>query len=507
MRAGEVSGEVLWLCMGLAGFVLLIACANLANLQLARMAGRVRENAVRIALGASRLQLVRQLLVESLLLSAMGGAMGVLIAAWGTRVFSRGIYITGIQGIDIPINTKVLAFTVVATAATGVAIGLLSAWTASRTDVNSGLKQGTRGATGDQSRHVIRKLLIISELALALLLLNGAGFFLRGSQRMAAADGGWRPDGLLTASMSLPFNASYASDAQCRAFFDKLSARMSELPGVQQASISVFLPIAGFWRTSGILVQGRPAPEHGKEPLVSYNSETPGNISNLGQHILRGRAFTDADRADSRPVAIINEAMARALFPGENPVGRQIADASAKSPAWIEIVGVVSDLHPSLELVRAPDTAFQVHLPLAQTPSQYTHWFNMAIRSTAPAPTVAAALRAAVQQIDADQPVYGIVTAREGIFQLLGASGSRARCWGRSPWSASRSRPSASSASSPTSSPSAPPRSASAWRSARRPGTSYGSCSARAYGSPRREPRSDWPSAGAWSACSTRSCR
>jgi putative ABC transport system permease protein len=429
-RVSALSRNISWLCMGLAGFVLLIACANLANLQLARMADRVRENAVRIALGASRLQLVRQLMVESLLLSALGGACGVLVASWGIRLISREIYITGVRGFDIPINTEVLLFTLAASAVTGIIVGTVPALIASRTDVNAALKQGSRGSTGDRSRHLLRKGLIVSELTLALVLLAGAAFFVRGTQRLTDADMGWKPDGLTTANLSLPFNASYVTDAQCRAFFDKLAARMDELPGVQKATISTYLPITGFWRTSGISIEGRPAPKRGREPLVYYNSETPGNISNLGMHIVAGRDFTSGDRADSRPVAIINEAMARGLFPGENPIGRRIADATAKVPAWLEIVGVTADIHTALELVRAPDTPYQIHLPLAQTPSQYAHWFSLAIRSSAPDSTVAAALRAAVQQIDPDQPVYDIVSARVSMQQITRSFGLTGRILG-----------------------------------------------------------------------------
>lgn len=425
-RVGDLSRNISWLCMGLAGFVLLIACANLANLQLARMTDRVRENAVRIALGASRLQLIRQLMVESVLLSVLGGAVGVLIASWGVKLISREIFIAGIPGFDMPINTGVLFFTLVASALTGIVVGTVPAWIASRTDVNTALKQGSRGSTGDPSRHLLRKGLIVSELALALVLLAGAGFFVRGTQRLTSADPGWRPDGLTIATLSLPFNASYVTDAQCQAFFDKLLAKMQEIPGTQKATIADHLPITGFWRTSPIVVEGRPAPAHGKAPLAYYNSETPNFFSNLGLRLVRGREFTSGDRADTAPVTIINEAMARDLFPGENPVGRRIADASAKVPRWLEIVGVTSDIHAALELVRAPDTPFQVHLPLAQTPSQYVHWFAVAIRSSAPAPTVAAALRAAVQQIDPDQPVYDILSARDAmghITQSFGLTG------------------------------------------------------------------------------------
>ncbi len=417
-RTSDVSRNISWLCMGLAGFVLLIACANLANLQLARMTERVRENAVRIALGASRLQLIRQLLVESLLLSAMGGAVGVLIATWGTKIIGSGIYIADVVGIDLPISTNVLLFTLMASAVTGVAVGTIPAWIASRTDVNAALKQGARGSTGDSSRHLLRKILIVAELALALVLLAGAGFFVRGAQRMATADMGWRPDGLTVASLSLPYNATYQTDEECQAFFDKLSTKMDELPGTQRATISTYLPITGFWRTSGIRIQDRPAPPPGKEPLVYYNSETSGNIPNLGMRIVRGRDFTSSDRADTAPVAIINESMAKDMWPGENPIGKRIADTGEKVPRWIEVVGVVSDVHTTLELVRHPDTPFHVHLPLPQTPSTYIHWFNVAIRSAAPQASVAAGLRSAVQQIDPDQPVYDIFSAREAMAQI-----------------------------------------------------------------------------------------
>ncbi len=414
----EISRRISWLCMGLAGFVLLIACANLANLQLARMTERVRENAVRIAVGASRAQLVRQLLVESLLLSAIGGAVGILIAYWGTKMIGSGIYIGDVRGIDLPIDTNALVFTILASAATGIAVGTVPAWIASRTDVNAALKQGSRGSTSDGSRHFLRKALIVTELALALILLTGAGFFVRGAQRLANADMGWRPDGLVTATLSLPYNQRYDTDAEVQAFFDKLSAAMAALPGTQQATISTYLPITGFWRTGGIAIEGRAAPVHGKEPLVYYNSETPGNIPNLGMHLTRGRDFTAADRADTVPVAIVNETMARDLWPGENPIGKRIADAASAQPTWMEVVGVANDVHPTLEIVRPPDTPFQVHRPLAQTPGGYVHWFNVAIRSTAPGATVGAGLRAAVQQIDADQPVYDIASAREQMSQI-----------------------------------------------------------------------------------------
>jgi putative ABC transport system permease protein len=418
VRTDDLSRNISWLCMGLAGFVLLIACTNLANLQLARISERVREHAVRIALGASRLQLIRQLLVESVLLSTAGGVLGILVALVGTGFIGRAIYITGVAGYAMPVDAKALAFTLAASVVTGIAVGTLPAWIASRTDVNAALKQGSRGSTGDRKRQFFRQGLIVIELALALVLLSGAGFFVRGMQRVARTDGGWRPDGLLTATLSLPFNEKYATDAQCQAFFDKLAQKLSELPGATQSSIACFLPIVGVWQNSPIAIEGRLAPPHGKEPLAAMNPMSPGHFATLGIRLTSGRDFTSADRMDSRHVAIVNESMARHFWPGESALGKRIGDVDPANPNWCEIVGVAADVRSTLELVQAPDTPFLRYLPLSQTPSNRLHWLNLSIRSTAPTAVVAAALRTAVQEIDPDQPVYAIVTAREAMEQI-----------------------------------------------------------------------------------------
>jgi putative ABC transport system permease protein len=418
IRTGNTSRKVSWLCMALAAFVLLIACANLANLQLARMASRGRELAVRVAIGASRLQIVRQLIVENLLLSLVGALLGTALAVWSTRLIGSQVYISGVKGIDFPIDRSVLAFTLLASVATGIAVGTVPAWIATRTDVSAALKQGSRGATGDRSRHRLRQALIVTELVLALVLLSGAGYFVRGMRRLAHADMGWKPDGIVTATLSLPYNASYATDAQCQAFFDKLATELAGLPGVEQSTIAATLPITGFWRSSDFAVEGRPQPEKGKEPLAYDNSVIPGHFAVVGMHLLAGRDFTDADRSSSRAVAIINETMARTLWPGESALGKRFGSFDAAHRDWVEVVGVVNDVHSTVELFRRPDTPFQVYRPLAQTPSGFVHWLTLGVRSNAPAPTVAAALRRAVQRIDADQPVYGIVSVREAMAQV-----------------------------------------------------------------------------------------
>jgi predicted permease len=418
-RTSDTSRRISWLCMGLAGFVLLIACANLANLQLARMSERIREHAVRIALGATRLQLVRQLLVESLLLSALGAGAGMLIAGWGIHVIDNQINISGVDGLATPINTPVLVFTLIASVLTGIAVGAIPAWMATRADVNAALKQGSRGSTSDRSRHLFRQALIVCELALALILLTGASYFVRGMQRVSHADMGWKPEGITTASLVLPYNGAYSSDAQCRAFYDKLQAKLEGLPGVQGAAIATYIPITGFWRNESIAAEGRPPVAHGTEPLAYFDSVSPGYFSTLGIHVERGRGFTDADRPATMRVAVVNEAMAKVMWPGQDPVGKRFQDVDPQRSAWLEVVGVINDVHPTLDLVQAPTTRFQVYIPLAQVQSGFAHWLNVAIRSTAPGTTLTQALRAAMLQIDPDQPISAVVSAPEGIEQLM----------------------------------------------------------------------------------------
>jgi len=413
---GGASRSLTWLCMALAVFVLLIACANLANLQLARMASRLREHAVRIALGATRVQLIRQLLVENVLLAALGGVLGTIIAAWGTKLIGSEIVISGVAGFGIPIDNRVLVFTLAASLVTGIVVGVVPAWIASKTDVNNALKQGARGSSGGKTHHRFRQALVVGELALALLLLAGAGYFVRGLQRFSNAETGWKPDGLIVANLSLPFNATYSTDEQYRAFVDKLTRKLTDLPGATQSTVAASLPISGFYRSGPIVVQGRAIPAKGKEPLTYYNPVSVGHFSTLGIRLLSGRDFDAGDRADTHPVAIINETMARVLWPGESALGKRFKDPG--DTAWFDVVGVVNDVHPTLEVFRSSDTPFQTYTPLIQTPGYKAHWLSLAIRTSAPAPTVATALRAAVQQIDPDQPVYTIQTAREQMEQV-----------------------------------------------------------------------------------------
>ncbi|HZZ20590.1 MAG TPA: ABC transporter permease [Opitutaceae bacterium] len=416
--AGDSSSKLSWLCMALAGFVLLIACANLANLQLARMSARLREHAVRLALGATRLQLVRQLLVENILLSILGGSFGVLLATWGTKFLGSEIVIGNVPGYVLPVDMRVLVFTIIASILTGVMVGVVPAWMSSGTNVNTALKQGSKGSDGGGSRHRIRQALVVGELALALLLLAGAGYFVRGMQRFTAADPGWKPDGLITADMSLPFNATYATDEQVHTFLDKLQSKMNALPGVSQSSVSASLPITGPWQSAPFLVEGRPIPDKGKEPLAAFDPVSPGYFSTVGIRLIEGRAVLDSDRAKTVQVAVINEAMARSLWPKESALGKRFREVDPDKMTWVQVVGVVADVHATLEVFRSLDTPFEIYRPLTQIPSDQAHWLSLALRSSAPASMIATSLRAAVQQIDADEPVYTILSARDAMGNI-----------------------------------------------------------------------------------------
>jgi predicted permease len=388
-----------WFTMGLAGCVLLIACANLANLQFARNAAGAREHAVRAALGASRFQLLRHSLAESLIVAFVGGALGVVVAWWSNDALGARINFNGI-GLELPLDLRVLGFAFVVAAFTGFAFGLLPAWLSSRIDLNDALKQGGRGATGSRAQHRLRHALIVAEVALALVLLSGAGFFLRGLERFSQRDLGWRSDQLLTASLTLSPN-KYASDDAQRAFYDQLETRLAALPGVEHVALSRSLPFSSFNFNQRLIVEGQPAPAPGTELMREVNGVSVGFFDTLGLTLVEGRTLTAADLHG--PVrTVINEAMARQLWPGESAIGRRIAHPVERE--WQEVVGVVRDIQFATNL-NTPRTPFQTYRLLARETSRQ---IVITLRSAVPPETLTAALRRAVAEIDPEQPVQDI---------------------------------------------------------------------------------------------------
>lgn len=323
---GGIRSKLTWLVAGLAGVVLLIASANLANLQFARHAARVREQAIRIALGASRTRLVRGVLAESLLLSLAGGALGLLVALWCNEALGRHFLVHSRDGLALPLDGRVLAFAFLVSAATGIAFGLLPGWFSSRVDVHEALKQGGRASSGTRSTNRLRHGLIVAEVALALILLAGAGFFVRGIQRFLHHDPGWRVGGLVTGYINLKGKALSAPE-QRRAFYDRLHEKLAALHGVEHAAFASGLPVRGFGNSTYFLVEGRARPAPGTEPLMNETAVSPDYFDALGLPLIVGRRFTASDRADAPAVAIINETLARTFWPGENPVGKRIGGA------------------------------------------------------------------------------------------------------------------------------------------------------------------------------------
>jgi predicted permease len=397
-----------WLALGLAGFVLLIACANLANLQLARAALGARSLAIRAALGASRAHLMKQMLTESMLLSAGGGMLGLLLAVWGNDLLATRLTFGNGAHLAISIDYPVLGFALAASLVTGAIFGTIPAWIASRADVGDALKQQARGSTGDRSQHRVRSALVVAEVALALVLLSGAGFFIRGLQRFAARGVGWQTSGLLTGTLTLPANR-YATPEQRRIFQRKLQEKLAAMPGIESAAFGSSLPVSNFNNSSGVLVEGRPRPPAGKEPLAYFTQVGPGYLSTLQIPLVAGRAFPTDLRPNSPRVVVVNETMARLLWPGENPLGRRIRDTTEGSD-WEEVIGVVRDVDFAANF-GAPDTRMQAYRPMVFQP-----WGYLSIVVRAPAPeTFAEPLRQLVASIDPDQPVADIRTVDQWI--------------------------------------------------------------------------------------------
>jgi putative ABC transport system permease protein len=404
-----------WLLLGLTGFVLLIACVNLANLQLARAATRSREMAVRLALGVGRLRLMWQLLVENLLVAILGGAAGIGLAIWLSNFIGRHVshpYFP--RGFDVDVDSRVLLFALFCSCATGALFGVAPAWLASRTNMNEVLKAGSRGSTAGRSQNRLRHALIVGEVALALILLTGAGLFIGGLKRFTQQDPGWRVDGLLIGSLAQT-GLKYASPGQRRAFVERLEQRLSTLPGVEHAALSTSLPIFYFGSSRGFLMEGEPLPQPGQEPLVQSVAVTPGHFDALGIRLRQGRFFTTADTTNRPDVVIINEAMARRFWPGESPIGKRIGGADRATPGWQEIIGVVNNLRLPGNLAR-PDTPWQIYRPLAQEPHAF---IAVELRTAGPPEAVAAALRSAVAELDPDLPVNEVQAARTKVDQLL----------------------------------------------------------------------------------------
>jgi putative ABC transport system permease protein len=405
--------------LGAVAFVLLIACANVANLLLGRAAAREREFAIRIAMGAGRGRIIRQLLVESLLLAFFGAALGIMFALWGLDALKM-LMPPDMPHLDlIGIDGRVLAFTVGVSCLTALMFGLAPAVQASQPDLNDTLKEGggKGGSKGVRSRRM-RRVLVVSEVALALVLLVGAGLLLKSFSRLREFNLGFRSEGLLTAKIQLP-GSKYPEDNQLRAFHRQLFERLQNTPGVESAGgiTSVFLSKTP--NSTSFSIEGRPAFLPGQRVELPFDSITPNYFQVMGTPIVKGRAFNDQDTEKSTRVVIINETMVRRFFPDVDPLGKRIKYGDLEEPEdrspWFTIVGVVADTRRTgFESEVRPET----FLPITQdTPARLT----LVVRAAGQADpaALAASVRNAVQAIDPDQPVFDIKTMNEWVSETI----------------------------------------------------------------------------------------
>jgi putative ABC transport system permease protein len=408
---GDIGRKIVWLIMDLALVVLLIACVNLANLQLVRTTGRAREFAIRLALGASRRQLTGMLLTESLLLSVVGGALGLLVAKWGNS------YLAAFFEFEMPLNFRVLGFAFAASAVTGVIFGTLPAWIAARSDVNQTLKQSGRGNSGDRSRHRLRRGLIVIELSLALILLTGAGYFIRGIERLTHHELGWRTGNLLVGFIALPHDGyGEENDPRSLIFTDKFRAGLQVVPGVEQAVVGAGLPAFGLGQGGPFLIADRAPPLKGKEPIALTQIVSQGFFDAFGMHLIQGRDFTDADRQGAPHVVIINQAMAQKFWPGESPLGKRIGGTDPANPNWSEIIGVTNNISAAFE-ISPPESLNEVYRPWAQNNNRF---LTFAVHSAHDPRALEKDVRKVLAGVEPNIAITYMATAEESMASNMG---------------------------------------------------------------------------------------
>lgn len=414
---GDIRPSLLIL-LGAVGFVLAIACANVANLLLARSASRSKEIGIRTALGANRRRIVRQLLTESVLLSFVGGFAGLLLALWGIDVLRTASIDSLPTTAEIALDASVLGFTLLVSLLTGLVFGLAPALGASKLDLNDTLKEGGRGGTVGAARGRIRNLLIVSEVALSLVLLIGAVLLVKSFWRIQEVDPGFKPEQLLT--MQIARAAGENEGRQVADFFNQLAERVEALPGIEAVAFSNGLPFIGASDTS-FAIEGRPKPEPGKQPQTMFYVTSPDYLQAMGIRLLKGRFFTLQDTLGGRRVAVIDEAFARQQFPNEDPLGQRIAGEGDMPSA--EIVGVVSHvkhfgLDGSTERIQS-----QLYFAFNQIPDKYlsrlSQRMSLIVRTKSDPLSLPAAVRHEVQALDQNQPIYNINTMEQILAQSL----------------------------------------------------------------------------------------
>jgi putative ABC transport system permease protein len=409
---GDIRASLLML-LAAVGFVLLIACANVANLLLARAASRSREIAVRKALGASRFRIVRQLLTESVMLAIAGGTVGLLLAMWGVDVLRRASLDLLPTTAEIGLDRTVLLFTFGISILTGLLFGLAPALSASKTDLSESLKEGGRSGAEGGPRNLVRSSLVVIEVALSVMLLVGSGLLVRSFMLLRETETGFRQENLLT--LQLSYRAGKEEGGKVVNFFRAVEEKVRALPGVEAAALSNGVPLLGSSETS-FQIEGRPPAEPGKRPMTVAFWTTPGHLDAMGIRLLRGRFIDEHDTAGSLPVTVIDEEFARLYFSGEDPVGQYLAGDPEHDMPHSQIVGVVAHVK-NYGLDSPGPVQAEMYRPRAQVPDKYqpllAERVSLLVRTFSEPEALTAAVRRAVQEVDPNQPVYSVQTMEQ----------------------------------------------------------------------------------------------
>ncbi len=386
--------QALLILFGAVGLVLLIACANFANLLLARATAREQELVVRVALGASRWRLIRQLLTESVMISVLGGAAGLMLASWGIEL------LVSLKPDNLPrletigVDRWVLVFTLGVSIATGILFGLIPAWNATSVNVNDALKEGGRGAVGS-AKHYLRSVLVTLEIALALVLLIGAGLLIKSFWQLRNVKSGFNSDNLLTLRIDLPESRYREIPKQMqyrRAVLDEINT----LPGAQAAMVSE-LPLSGDALMHNFLVEGRPQIDPGDEPEVETRSIAGDYFRVMRIPLLAGRDFTPQDKEDTPLVGVINQSLARQFFQNEDPLGKRVRWARDEQVNWITVIGVVGDIR-QFGLDQPDETT--LYTPYAQTNRAWKRWMSLVVRSESDTAALTGAVKNRIWKVD-----------------------------------------------------------------------------------------------------------
>jgi putative ABC transport system permease protein len=415
---GQDLKNTLVVLLGAVAFVLLIACANVANLLLSRGAARQREMAVRTALGAGRPRILRQLLTESVLLAGAGGIAGLLLGAWGLRALLAAVPDNLARITEVRMDAQVFAFTATLALLTGIIFGLAPALQVSSPDLNETLKESGRSVGKGARSQRIRSTLVVAQVALSLVLLIGAGLMLRSFAQLQAADPGLDPTGVVTAGVVLP-GAAYATDAPRRQLIRRVVDRLESMPGVQAAAAITPLPLSlNGWQTS-FDVEGYPQPEPGKYPTNDVARITPNYFRVMGMRLLRGRTFSWRDDENAPPVAIIDETFVAAWFPNQDPIGKRFrigaahVPPGAPPPPWLTIVGVVNHVK---NYGIDQESRVEVYLPFLQAT---VSGLTLVAKGTGDPATLVSAMRQAVRESDPNLPIFTVRTMDEYLARTL----------------------------------------------------------------------------------------